>query len=222
MSKIIDCITFFDNNFMFDFRYNVMKNYVDKFVVCESLYDHRNNKKGVNFDPEKKYINDSQILHIVVEIHCFIMDRFFIDYGKRINNAILDVIKEILKDLSKSKISSNHCFYITFKTQGSGVIIPDSLKKDYPKEMTIVLQNQFWDLKINKNKFSVVLLFNKKKEYLSIPFNTIVKFYDPFVKFSIQLEIKDEKKQVKKPLQKKKRTSKQKIVSLADFRKKND
>ncbi len=68
MGKKIDCITFFDNNFMFDFRYNVMKNYVDKFVVCESLYDHRNNKKGVNFDPEKKYINDPQILHIVVEM----------------------------------------------------------------------------------------------------------------------------------------------------------
>ena len=150
------------------------------------------------------------------------MDRIFIDYGKRINNAILDVIKEILKDLSKSKISSNHCFYITFNTQSSGVLIPDSLKKDYPREMTIVLQNQFWDLKINKNKFSVVLLFNKKKEYLSIPFNTIVKFYDPFVKFSIQLEIKDEKKQLKKPVQQKKRINKQKIVSLADFRKKND
>ena len=55
MEKIIDCITFFDNNFMFDFRYNVMKKYVDKFVICESLYDHRNNKKGINFDPEKKY-----------------------------------------------------------------------------------------------------------------------------------------------------------------------
>ena len=67
MGKKIDCIKFFDNNFMFDFRYNVMKNYVDKFVICESLYDHRNNKKGVNFDPEKKYINDPQILHIVVE-----------------------------------------------------------------------------------------------------------------------------------------------------------
>ena len=66
-NKFIDCVTFFDNNFMFDFRYNVMKNYVDKFVICESLYDHRNNKKGVNFDPEKKYINDPQILHIVVE-----------------------------------------------------------------------------------------------------------------------------------------------------------
>ena len=76
--------------------------------------------------------------------------------------------------------------------------------------------------KIDKNKFSVVLLFNNKREYLSVPFNTIVKFYDPFVKFSIQLEIKDEKKQVKKPAQKKKKTNKQKIVSLADFRKKND
>ena len=67
MEKIIDCITFFDNNFIFDFRYNVMKKYVDKFVICESLYDHRNNKKGINFDPEKKYINDSKIIHIVLE-----------------------------------------------------------------------------------------------------------------------------------------------------------
>ena len=150
------------------------------------------------------------------------MDRFFIDYGKRINNAILDVIKEILTDLSKSKISSNHCFYITFKTQGLGVNIPDTLKKDYPEEMTIVLQNQFWNLKINKDKFSVVLLFNKKKEHLTIPFNTIVKFYDPFVKFSIQLEIKDEKKQMNKKVKERKKVNKQKIVSLADFRKKND
>ena len=150
------------------------------------------------------------------------MDRIFIDYGKRINNAILNVIKEILNDLSKSKISSNHCFYITFKTKASGVTIPDTLKKEYPEEMTIVLQNQFWDLKINKNKFSVTLLFNKKKEFLIIPFNTIVKFYDPFVKFSIQLEIKAEKKQMNKKVKQRKKVNKQKNVSLADFRKKND
>ena len=150
------------------------------------------------------------------------MDRIFIDYGKRINNAILNVIKEILNDLSKSKISSNHCFYITFKTKASGVTIPDTLKKEYPEEMTIVLQNQFWDLKIKKNKFSVTLLFNKKKEFLIIPFNTIVKFYDPFVKFSIQLEIKAEKKQMNKKVKQRKKVNKQKIVSLADFRKKND
>lgn len=151
------------------------------------------------------------------------MDKIFIDYGTRINQAILDVIKEILKDLSKSKISSNHCFYITFKTKSNGVVFPNYLKKDYPNEMTVVLQNQFWDLKIRKNDFSVSLLFNKKKESLIIPFNSIIKFYDPFVKFSIQLDLKEEKKQVKKVIKKeKKKNNKQKIVSLADFRKKDD
>ena len=126
---------------------------------------------------------------------------------------------KVLKNIKEYGLINNNHLYITFITNHANTEIPNWLKQKYPKEMTIVLQNQFWDLKINKNKFSVVLLFNKKKEYLSIPFNTIVKFYDPFVKFSIQLEIKDEKKQVKKPVQKKKRTNKQKIVSLADFRK---
>ncbi len=45
-SKIIDCITFFDNIFMFDFRFNILKDYVDMFVICESKYDHRNNPKN--------------------------------------------------------------------------------------------------------------------------------------------------------------------------------
>ena len=50
MGKIIDCITFFDNNYIFDFRYNVLNELVDKFVICESLYDHKNNLKNRNFD----------------------------------------------------------------------------------------------------------------------------------------------------------------------------
>ena len=150
------------------------------------------------------------------------MDKIFIDYGQRINQAILTVIKEILKDLSKAKISSNHCFYITFKTRANGVDIPTYLKKEYPNEMTIVLQNQFWDLRIRKNDFTVALLFNKKKELLKIPFNTIVKFYDPFVKFSIQLDFKEEKRLSRSMTKKKKKTVKEKIISLEEFRKKND
>ena len=150
------------------------------------------------------------------------MEKIFIDYGKRINQAILDVIKEILKDLSESKISSNHCFYITFKTKAKGVKLPNFLKKEYPDEMTIVLQNQYWDLKIKNNGFSVVLLFNKKKEILIIPFDTIVKFYDPFVKFSIQLDFNEQIKQTKRKMKKKEVITKKKIISLEDFRKKNE
>tara|TARA_B100001027_G_scaffold175156_1_gene126370 strand:+ start:400 stop:1209 length:810 start_codon:yes stop_codon:yes gene_type:complete len=67
MAKLIDCITFFDNNYIFDFRYNVIKNYVDKFIICESLFDHKNNPKKVNFDLEKKYKDNSQVIHLLLK-----------------------------------------------------------------------------------------------------------------------------------------------------------
>ncbi len=67
MGRIIDCVTFFDNNFMFDFRYNVTNKYVDKFVICESLYDHKNVIKKINFDPTGKYKNNSKICHITLK-----------------------------------------------------------------------------------------------------------------------------------------------------------
>ena len=55
MAKIFDCITFFDNNVMFDLRYNILKDYVDQFVICESLYDHTGKKKKKNFIWKQKY-----------------------------------------------------------------------------------------------------------------------------------------------------------------------
>tara|TARA_B100000941_G_C28246106_1_gene419054 strand:- start:36 stop:497 length:462 start_codon:yes stop_codon:yes gene_type:complete len=151
------------------------------------------------------------------------MKKIFIDYGNRINHAILNVIKDILNDLSESKISSNHCFYITFKTKYEGVQISRSLLKEYPEEMTVVLQNQFWDLSIKKNEFSVTLSFNKKRETLVIPFNSIVKFYDPFVKFSIQLELRkelSERQNEKRKINKENKVKEsKKILTLDDFRK---
>ena len=150
------------------------------------------------------------------------MKKIFIDYGDRINTAILGVVKDILKDLSDSKISSNHCFYISFKTKDKNVKISDSLKKEYPNEMTIVLQNQFWNLVVKKNSFSVTLSFNKKKESLEIPYKSVTKFYDPFVKFSIQLDSKEERKKLTKKIEKNKqiKNKAEKIITLDDFRKK--
>ena len=150
------------------------------------------------------------------------MKKIFIDYGDRINTAILGVVKDILKDLSDSKISSNHCFYISFKTKDKNVKISDNLKKEYPNEMTIVLQNQFWNLVVKKNSFSVTLSFNKKKESLEIPYKSVTKFYDPFVKFSIQLDSKEERKKLTKTIEKNKQVKDKakKIITLDDFRKK--
>lgn len=156
------------------------------------------------------------------------MDKKLIDYGERINKALLQVIKDILTDLSESKISSNHCFYLTFDTSHPEVIISPKLKKEYPSEITIVIQNQYWDLKINKDSFNVTLSFNRKKEVLCVPFKSISKFNDPFVKFSLQLEFKkNENKKINKLNEKKTRSKKKgiesnKIITLDKFRKKKD
>ena len=64
-SKIIDCITFFDNSLMFDLRFNILKDYVDYFVVCESKYDHRNNIKKLNFD--LKFLNENKVKYLVLD-----------------------------------------------------------------------------------------------------------------------------------------------------------
>jgi len=64
-SKIIDCITYFDNNFIFDLRYNILKEYVDYFVICESNYDHRNNFKKLNFN--NKIYNSKKIKYLIMD-----------------------------------------------------------------------------------------------------------------------------------------------------------
>jgi len=65
-NKILDCITFFDNNFMFDLRYNILKNHVDYFVVCESKYDHQGNKKKTNFILKETY-KKNKIKYILMD-----------------------------------------------------------------------------------------------------------------------------------------------------------
>jgi len=64
-NKIIDCITFFDNNLMFNLRYNILNEFVDYFVICESQFNHQGNKKEINFKQDKIY-NQSKIKHIVM------------------------------------------------------------------------------------------------------------------------------------------------------------
>ena len=156
------------------------------------------------------------------------MEKKFIDYGQRINKALLQVVRDILMDLSELKISSNHCFYITFDTEHKNVEISKSLKKDYPREMTIILQNQFWDLLVSEEFFSVTLSFNRKRENLTIPFESIKRFNDPFVKFSLELDIRNKVTSDYKPSKDKNVSNSssskidKNIVSLDNFRKKKD
>lgn len=47
MSKIFDCITFFKENFITNLRFEILNDYVDFFVICESRFDHRGKKNYI-------------------------------------------------------------------------------------------------------------------------------------------------------------------------------
>ena len=109
-------------------------------------------------------------------------------YDTMVDEALRGVVRRALKQVIQHGLPGNHHFYITFKTRGDGVSIPPYLLEKYADEMTIVLQFQFWDLKIEEEFFTVALSFNDVRERLVIPFAAITGFADPSVKFGLQFK----------------------------------
>ena len=115
----------------------------------------------------------------------------FLDYKSLIKSSLIDVIKHALKKTSEYGISNGHHFYITFDTTNPKNQIPEYLKKDYPKTMMIVIENEFWNLKVEQEYFSVDLKFKGKIDHLKINFSSIKNFVDPSVSFTLNLDIED-------------------------------
>ena len=118
--------------------------------------------------------------------HVSVMTEDLIDFAKLIDSALRDVVRRALECATDSGLPGLHKFYITFETQKPGVSISSALAAQYPKEMTIVLEHQFWDLDITEDAFSVSLSFGGKREQLFIPFDAVSAFVDPSVKFGLQ------------------------------------
>jgi hypothetical protein len=109
-------------------------------------------------------------------------------YDLMIEAALRDVVRETIEIVSQNGLPGEHHFYITFLTNYPGVEIPDHLRKQYPDEMTIVLQYQFFGLKLEDDAFGVTLSFNNVKERLRIPVEAITTFADPSVNFALQFQ----------------------------------
>src|SRR5579862_3123814 len=105
-----------------------------------------------------------------------------------VETALRGVVREALARTAASGLPGTHHFYISFKTHYPGVQIPDSLIAEYPEEMTIVLENQFWELVVEEQRFAVTLSFKSRPERLSIPFEAVTSFTDPSVKFGLQFQ----------------------------------
>lgn len=113
-----------------------------------------------------------------------------IPYDEIVQEALRAVVGRVLGSVEQSggSLPGGHHFYITFKTGAPGVAIPKVLRERFPDEMTIVLQNKFWDLAVSETGFTVGLSFNQVPSKLDIPFSAITAFVDPAVDFGLQFQ----------------------------------
>ena len=107
------------------------------------------------------------------------------NYKVLIEDAMLNMVRDILKKISKDGLPKKHHFLITFSSRTKGVIIPDWMKEKYPDKMTIIIRNWFENLNVTDKKFEISLNFNNNVERLIIPFNSLELFADPSVDFAI-------------------------------------
>jgi hypothetical protein len=119
------------------------------------------------------------------------MTKDFIGYRALTDAALRGVVREALKRAEKQGLIGAHHFRLTFRTHFPGVEIPDFLREQYPDEMTIIIQHQFWGLKVKDNHFEVTLTFRKVPAALAIPFQALTAFVDPGVQFGLQFQSED-------------------------------
>lgn len=110
-------------------------------------------------------------------------------YDQMVEEALLGVVRKALQHALDEGLPGDHHFYLTFRTKAPGVSIPDYLHDQYPEEMTIVLQHQFWDLTIGDEQFTITLSFKNRPAELVIPFDALSAFVDPSVKFGLQFTV---------------------------------
>jgi len=114
-----------------------------------------------------------------------------IRYDVLARDALRGVLRRVLADAAEHGLPGDHHFFITFLSTAPGVKLSPRLLAQYPEEMTIILQHQFWDLVVMDDRFEVGLSFGGIPERLVIPFSAIKSFFDPSVQFGLQFETSD-------------------------------
>lgn len=111
-----------------------------------------------------------------------------IRYDLLVREALRGVVRRVVNDVARNGLPGEHHFYISFDTAAPGVKLSPRLRAQYPTEMTVVLQHQFWDLTVSDSGFEVGLSFGGVPERLGVPFEAIKGFFDPSVQFGLEFE----------------------------------
>jgi uncharacterized protein len=111
-----------------------------------------------------------------------------IRYDILAQDALRGLVRKVLMDTAKNGLSGEHHFYISFDTRADGVRLSPRMRAQYPEEMTVVLQHQFWDLEVTESGFEVGVSFGGIPERVTVPFAAVKGFFDPSVQFGLQFE----------------------------------
>jgi hypothetical protein len=114
-----------------------------------------------------------------------------IRYDVLARDALRGVLRRVLTDAAEHGLPGDHHFFITFLSTADGVKLSPRLLAQYPEEMTVILQHQFWDLVVTDDRFEVGLSFGGIPERVVVPFNAIKSFFDPSVQFGLTFEPSD-------------------------------
>ena len=143
-----------------------------------------------------------------------------IDYKSILKKNMINVLKDVLKNIEENGLKGGHHLYITFLTNNPKALLPRWLKEKYPNEMTIVIQYEYYHLTVNDDNFSIGLSFKDVKADLVISYESIISFADPFANFGLKLEPLN--KTIKKNTKKKPKTKKtNNVIDFNKFKKIN-
>ena len=109
-------------------------------------------------------------------------------YDLLAQDALRGVVRSAVRHASRFGLPGEHHFYITFGTAHPNVRLSERLRQKYPREMTVILQHQFWNLQVGEDRFEVELSFDNISERLVVPFAAVTGFFDPYVQFGLQFD----------------------------------
>ena len=138
-----------------------------------------------------------------------------INYQKILNKNMIQVFKDILKEIKDKGLSNSNHLYITFETIYKDTIIPQWLIEKYPNDMTIVIQHEFYDIELKEKFFNITLSFNDIKTKLKISYESIISFADPSSNFGLVLKQVKSKKNIKKQ----NLDQKNNVINFSNFKK---
>ena len=111
-----------------------------------------------------------------------------IRYDVLAQEALRGLVRKVLTEVAQTGLPGEHHFFITFDTRHPGVRISSRIRSQYPSEMTVVMQHQFWDLTVTESAVEVGLSFKGVPEKLFIPFRAITGFVDPHASFGLKFD----------------------------------